>query len=38
MPRVKMTPLVKWSLIFLEIYLVVLFGLLVVRFFRAFAG
>ncbi len=35
MPKVKMTPLVKLSLIFLMAYLVVLFVLLVVRFLQS---
>ena len=34
MPRVKMTPLTRWALFFLRIYLIVLLGLLVLRFTR----
>jgi hypothetical protein len=34
MPRVRMTPLTKFALWFLSAYLVLLFGLLVVRFLR----
>ncbi len=36
MPRVQMTPMVKAALYFLRIYLVVLLGLLLVRFLRVF--
>ncbi len=36
MPRVKMTPMVRFSLGFLSVYLVVLVSLLVVRFLRIF--
>ena len=36
MPRVKMTPMVKFALYFLRVYLVVLLGLLLVRFLRVF--
>jgi hypothetical protein len=31
-PRVKMTPVTRWALFVLRIYLIVLLGLLVVRF------
>ncbi len=34
MPRVKMTPMVKFALYFLRVYLVVLLGLLLVRFLK----
>ncbi len=34
MPRVKMTPLVRFALYFLRIYLLVLLTLLLVRFLR----
>ena len=34
MPRVKMTPMVKFALYFLRAYLVVLLGLLLVRFLK----
>jgi hypothetical protein len=33
-PRVKMTPLTRWALFFLRIYLIALLGLLVLRFTR----
>jgi hypothetical protein len=36
MPRVKMTPMVRFALYFLPIYLIVLLALLVVRFLRVF--
>ncbi len=36
MPRVQMTPTVKAALFFLRFYLIVLLGLLVVRFLRIF--
>ncbi len=36
MPRVKMTPMVKAALYFLRVYLIVLLGLLLVRFLRVF--
>lgn len=36
MPRVKMTPMVRFALYFLRIYLIVLIGLLVLRFLRVF--
>ncbi len=36
MPRVKMTPAVRFALYFLRIYLVVLLALLLVRFLRIF--
>jgi hypothetical protein len=36
MPRIKMTPLVRFVLYFLRIYLVFLFGLLVFRFLQVF--
>jgi hypothetical protein len=36
MPRVQMTPMAKAALYFLRIYLVVLLGLLLVRFLRIF--
>ncbi len=36
MPRVKMTPLVRFALYFLRIYLVFLLSLLLVRFLRIF--
>ena len=34
MPRVKMTRMTKWALFFLRFYLIVLLGLLIVRFTR----
>jgi hypothetical protein len=34
MPRIKMTPTVRFALYFLRIYLIALFGLLVFRFFQ----
>ncbi len=34
MPRIKMTPTVRFALYFLRIYLIALFGLLVYRFLR----
>ena len=34
MPRVKMTPVTRWALFVLRIYLIVLLGLLIVRFTR----
>lgn len=36
MPRVNTTPMVKTALYFLRVYLIVLLGLLVVRFLRVF--
>ncbi len=36
MPRVKMTPVVRFALYFLPVYLVVLLGLLLIRFLRVF--
>lgn len=36
MPRVKMTPAVRFALYFLRIYLVLLLALLLVRFLRIF--
>jgi hypothetical protein len=36
MPRVKMTPMVRFALYSLRVYLVVLLGLLLVRFLRVF--
>ena len=36
MPRVQMTPLVRFALYFLRIYLIILLGLLVVRFLQVF--
>ena len=36
MPRVKMTPTVRFALYFLRVYLVVLLTLLVVRFLQVF--
>ncbi len=36
MPRVQMTPLVRFALYFLRFYLIVLLGLLVVRFLQVF--
>ena len=36
MPRVKMTPTVRFALYFLRVYLVVLLALLVVRFLQVF--
>jgi len=36
MPRVQMTPTVRFALYFLRVYLVVLLALLVVRFLRIF--
>ncbi len=37
MPRVQMTPLVRFALYFLRFYLILLLGLLVVRFLQAFS-
>ena len=34
MPRVSMTPVTRWALLLLRVYLIVLLGLLVVRFTR----
>lgn len=34
MPRVKMTPLTRWALFFLRFYLILLLGLLILRFTR----
>jgi hypothetical protein len=34
MPRIKMTPMVRFALYFLRIYLIVLFALLVYKFFQ----
>jgi hypothetical protein len=36
MPRVQMTPMVKFALYFLRVYLVVLLVLLLIRFLRIF--
>jgi hypothetical protein len=36
MPRVQMTPMVRFALYFLRVYLVVLLALLVVRFLQVF--
>jgi hypothetical protein len=36
MPRVQMTPLVRYALYFLRFYLVVLLGLLAFRFIKVF--
>ncbi len=36
MPRVQMTPVVRFALYFLRIYLILLLGLLVVRFLQVF--
>jgi hypothetical protein len=36
MPRVNTTPMVKVALYFLRVYLILLLGLLVVRFLRVF--
>jgi hypothetical protein len=36
MPRVQMTPMVRFALYFLRVYLLLLLGLLVVRFMRVF--
>jgi hypothetical protein len=36
MPRVQMTPMVRYALYFLRIYLIVLLSLLVVRFLQVF--
>jgi hypothetical protein len=36
MPRVKMTPTVRFALYFLRFYLVLLMGLLVLRFLKGF--
>ena len=36
MPRVQMTPMVRFALYFLRVYLVVLLSLLVVRFLQVF--
>ncbi len=37
MPRVQMTPMVRFALYFLRIYLILLLGLLVVRFLQVFS-
>lgn len=36
MPRVKMTPMVRFALYFLRVYLIILFALLVFRFLQVF--
>ena len=36
MPRIQMTPMVRFALYFLRVYLIVLLGLLVVRFLQIF--
>ncbi len=36
MPRVQLTPVVRFALYFLRIYLILLLGLLVVRFLQVF--
>ncbi len=36
MPRIQMTPMVRFALYFLRVYLVLLLGLLVVRFLQIF--
>ncbi len=36
MPRVPMTPMVRFALYFLRVYLIVLLGLLLVRFVQLF--
>ena len=36
MPRIQMTPMVRFALYFLRIYLIILFGLLVFRFLQVF--
>ncbi len=36
MPRLQMTPMVRYALYFLRIYLIVLLSLLVVRFLQVF--
>lgn len=36
MPRVQMTPMVRYALYFLRVYLLVLLSLLVVRFLQVF--
>ena len=36
MPRVQMTPMVRFALYFLRVYLIVLMALLVIRFLRVF--
>jgi hypothetical protein len=36
MPRIKMTPTVRWALYILRIYLIFLFGLLLFRFLQVF--
>jgi len=36
MPRIKMTPMVRYTLWFLRIYLIFLFGLLIFRFLQIF--
>ncbi len=36
MPRVQMTPMARFALYFLRIYLILLLGLLVVRFLQVF--
>ena len=36
MPKIRMTPMVRFALYFLRIYLIILFGLLVLRFLQVF--
>ncbi len=36
MPRIQMTPMVRFALYFLRVYLIVLLGLLLVRFLQIF--
>ena len=36
MPRIKMTPMVRFGLYFLRVYLIALFGLLLFRFLQVF--
>lgn len=36
MPRVTMTPMARFALYFLRVYLIILLALIVVRFFRIF--
>jgi len=36
MPRIQMTPMVRFALYFLRVYLIVLLGLLVFRFLQIF--
>jgi len=38
MPRIEMTPAVRFALFFLRVYLIVLLGLITLKFVRTFAG